>query len=185
MTEYFTKGLVLSRDDRGEFDGVFSIYTKDFGKIRATARSVRRIKSKLSPHLSIGNFADLRIIKNNNYQIVDAFSFDKSKLNQRKLKFIEFIEQMTPDESQDHHLWYGIDYVLSNNLIGKGGSDNDEFEHKIYRRFLEIFGFGAKFARCGNCGSKDIVYFIPPDIMFLCLKSSRFLAIKEEDAIKI
>ena len=89
MTEYFTKGLIMMRDEKGEFDEAVIVYTKDLGKISATVRSVRRIRSKLSAHLGIGTIANLRIIKKNSFQIVDALSISRG-LTLEKLKFIDF-----------------------------------------------------------------------------------------------
>ena len=51
MSMYFTDAIVLSRTDVGEADAVFSLYTKEYGKIRARAQGVKKGNAKLRGHL--------------------------------------------------------------------------------------------------------------------------------------
>lgn len=44
---YTTRGFVLGSAERGEANKIFSIYTEDFGLVRASAQGVRLEKSKL------------------------------------------------------------------------------------------------------------------------------------------
>jgi recombinational DNA repair protein (RecF pathway) len=48
---YTTAGFVLGSTERGEANKIFSIYTKDFGLVRASAQGVRLEKSKLRYNL--------------------------------------------------------------------------------------------------------------------------------------
>lgn len=48
---YFTDAIVLSRTDVGEADAIFSLYTKEYGKIRARAQGVKKENAKLRGHL--------------------------------------------------------------------------------------------------------------------------------------
>src|SRR3989344_6185851 len=48
---YFTLAIVLSSGAAGESDGLYSLYTKDFGKIRARAQGVKKVDAKLRGHL--------------------------------------------------------------------------------------------------------------------------------------
>ncbi len=62
-TIYTTEGLILKSVGFGEANKYFSIYTKDFGLIQATAQSVRHLKSKLRYHLrdfSLGHISLVR-----------------------------------------------------------------------------------------------------------------------------
>lgn len=46
-----TQGVVLKRQDRGDFDRQFVIYTEDLGKIAAVAKGAKKVTSKLNSHL--------------------------------------------------------------------------------------------------------------------------------------
>lgn len=57
---YRTEAIVLSRFDLGETDRVFTLLTRDRGKIRAVAKGARRPTSKLAPSLEY--FSRCRLI---------------------------------------------------------------------------------------------------------------------------
>lgn len=48
---YTTEGIILRRTDAGEADALFTIYTKDYGKIKALAQGVKKEGAKLRGHL--------------------------------------------------------------------------------------------------------------------------------------
>lgn len=58
-----TKGVVLRTIDVGEADRILEIFTDDRGKIRAVARGVRKIRSKLAGHLEPFTYVDLLLAK--------------------------------------------------------------------------------------------------------------------------
>lgn len=176
MIEHYTKSLVLHREPKGEVDEVFTLYTRDLGKIHAKAKSIRRITSKLSGHLTPGSFNKIRIIENNGsgFQVIDALS-DGTFKHDELHKFLDFLDKMTPEREPDDELWCYIESII----------DLGELRGMEYRRLLEIMGFGPKFAKCVNCGRKEIDYFMPSDVIFLCDKSFADLKINEEEVVKI
>lgn len=181
MSEYFTRGIVLGRETKGESDDSFTLYTKDLGKVRATAKSTKRIVSKLSGHLQVGAVCDLRLTKKNSIQLIEAMSL-KSSLSADLHRFLGFVDQMTPYESPDHHLWHAIEYVIEKDIFISG---EDAIKSKVYRRLLDIMGFGPRLARCSDCGTSKIAYFIPSDIMFLCSNSLARVPMKIYEAVQI
>lgn len=181
MTEYYTKGVVLERFPRGELDEAIAIYTKDFGKILALAKSSKKIVSKLSGHLTPGRFINARLIKSNNYKIVDAVSM-KTDMSAELIRFTEFINKMTGYELPDQRLWNAMEYMFRNASLFYGNKIPLE---RIYSRFLDILGFGPKFAKCHECDSREVSHFYPPDIIFLCSKSFKKLSLNEDEAVKI
>jgi DNA repair protein RecO (recombination protein O) len=176
MIEHYTKSLVLHREPKGEVDEVFTLYTRDLGKIHAKAKSIRRITSKLSGHLTLGSLNKIRIIENkgSGFQVIDALS-DEFFRHDELHKFLDFLDRMTPEREPDDELWSFVESII--NLGDLGGVE--------YRHLLEIMGFGPKFAKCVNCGRGEIAYFMPSDVIFLCNKSFVDLKINEEEVVKI
>lgn len=176
MIEHYTKSLVLHREPKGEVDEIFTLYTKDLGKIHARAKSIRRITSKLSGHLRQGSLNKIRIIEKggSGFQVIDALS-DEFFRHDELHKFLDFLDKMTPEREPDHELWHYVESIIG---LGELGSAE-------YRRLLEIMGFGPKFAKCVNCGRGEIAYFMPSDVIFLCDKSFMDLNINEEEVVKI
>lgn len=185
MTEYYTRALVLGRDQRQEQDDAVTLYTESLGKVIARSKSTKKIDSKLSAHLEPGRLVRVRLIKGNNYKIVDALS-ENSIMNSEVARFLGFINTMSAFEAPDPHLWHAIHYVVKNNLFRGESSVPSE---KIYNRFLEIFGYGAKFAKCQTCEKANsqcqVSYFSPHMLGFLCSKSLKSFRINEEELVKI
>lgn len=74
---YQTEGIILSKGNFGEAESVFSVFTEDFGKIRAAAQGVRHIKSKLRYNLDLFSYRRFSVIAGRHgsggfWKIVDA-----------------------------------------------------------------------------------------------------------------
>jgi len=63
MKQIATKGVVLSRTDFGEADRILTILTPDHGRIRAIAKGVRKIKSKLAGGIELFSISQITFIQ--------------------------------------------------------------------------------------------------------------------------
>lgn len=61
--KYFTEALVLSSREVGEADRVYTLYTRDFGLVRARATSVRVAHSKMRYALQNLSLAHLALVR--------------------------------------------------------------------------------------------------------------------------
>lgn len=57
-----TEGIILKKDDAGEYDALFTLYTRDFGKIRALARGIKKEGAKLKGHLEPLNLSRVGLV---------------------------------------------------------------------------------------------------------------------------
>ncbi len=175
MVEYYTRALVLSRTSRGYLDGTLNLYTKELGRVSAKVKSLRKLTSKLSGHLTPGRLANVRIVEmGDTKQVVDALSLP-SKTSTEFLKFLDFIHQLSPVGIPDLHLWHELEQASLN-----GTSDKD-----TYRRIISIMGYDAKNAICDSCGSVKIAYFMPRDIIFLCSRCLSDSRLKKDEVFSI
>lgn len=176
MVEHYTEAIVMSREPKGELDGVLILYTKDLGKVIAKAKSIRRITSKLSGHLTLGSMAKVRIVEanGNGHQLIDALS-SRSKITLGSLRFLDFINKLTPVGVPDPRLWHELDRALSEDRISKTS----------YRQVISVIGYDAGNAPCDNCRTIQIAYFAPRDIMFLCSRCFFNSGLKEDEAFSI
>ncbi len=168
MIEYFTEGIVLSKEKRSDFDGVVNIYTKDFGKISAKTKGIFKPISKLSGHLEPLNLVNVRIVEKNGFQITDALMTKKLLSPQTKnsinfykqaLDLLSFVSEMTFDFQPDIKLWQTILKTLE--AINKKRTPS-------YSLILEVLGFSPKFSQCQKCKSKPARYFSKKDQVFYC-----------------
>ncbi len=176
MVEHYTKAIVLSREPKGELDGTLTLYTKDLGKVIVKVKSIRRITSKLSGHLTLGSIAKVRIVEanGNGHQLIDALS-SSSKITLDSLRFLDFINKLTPIGVPDLRLWHELEQALSEDPISKA----------TYRRLISVTGYNARNASCDNCRTIQIAYFAPRDIMFLCSRCFCDSGLKEDEAFSI
>lgn len=61
--KYYTESLVLSHCERGEADRVFTLYTREFGLVRARASAVRTEDSRMRYALQTGFRAHCALIR--------------------------------------------------------------------------------------------------------------------------
>ncbi len=86
MHEYVTKAVVLDKATHGgEVDARYSFFTERYGKIRAKAKSSRKIVSKLAGHLEPGTLASVRIIEQHGTQVIDALKIARVPIGMRSL----------------------------------------------------------------------------------------------------
>lgn len=57
-----TEGIVLKKLDIGEAGVLYSIYTRDYGKIRAVAQGIRKEQAKLRGHLEPLSLSAIRFV---------------------------------------------------------------------------------------------------------------------------
>ena len=87
---YHTEGFVLRGESVGESNKYFSIFTKDFGMIGATAQGVRLLKSKLRYSLQDYSYSRISLVKGKHiWRIVGAIKENdlRRSLNGSRDKF--------------------------------------------------------------------------------------------------
>ncbi|MBU0531460.1 MAG: DNA repair protein RecO [Candidatus Uhrbacteria bacterium] len=65
-----TQGIVLARRDHREVDRVYSVLTREHGKLSIQARGARKMQAKLGPHLESFGVLDLLIVRGRMYDTV-------------------------------------------------------------------------------------------------------------------
>ena len=175
MTEHYTPSLVLNRVPRNSQDLSMVLYTKELGKISAIAKSIRKVTSKLSGHLTVGSLANVRVIDKGAHQLIDALSYSKSQPDEELFRFITFIDDVVPYNQPELKLWYTVEEVIKKR----------SFSPEIYKYLLQLMGFDSK--ACEHCNNNlgQVAYFHTPDIIFLCSSCLAKNPIKQEDVVPI
>ena len=167
MQEFYTKAIVLDRRDINEVDGLVYLFTEDLGKVVARAKSLRKIKSKLSAHLQPLNFIKIRLVKlagpRDGFSIVDCLDDpDFSDLETRKrlelLPVLSLINNVLFELQTDRRLWAFLKKIF------EGNYKNED----VLKTLLVVFGFDPRQGECFFCGKKDIIAFHLRDHIFFC-----------------
>lgn len=94
MADYYkTIGFVVAKNDLRDADQIFSIYTKDFGKLDILGRAIRKIKSKLRSGIDLFYLSEIEFIQGKHYKTltgassIEKFKNIKSDLDKLKIAY--------------------------------------------------------------------------------------------------
>ncbi|MFH1694181.1 MAG: recombination protein O N-terminal domain-containing protein [Patescibacteria group bacterium] len=181
MAEEYTQAFVLRKDVRNDKDSLYILYTQKLGKVSAIAKSARKVTSKLSGHLSPGRLVDVRLIDKGSFQLLDGLSRGNKCRELEVLRFLNFIESMTPYNQPDSHVWH----------IAKEVLERCQIEPVVYRELVGVMGFApiqkGEALTCAKCKKKgaQVNHFYIPDIVLLCSNCVTGVRIDTNDLVKI
>jgi len=89
MRHIVTEGIVLSRTDFGEADRILTILTLDHGRIRAIAKGVRKIKSKLAGGIELFSINQITFIEGKS----DIYTLVSTRLDKHFRHIVTDIER--------------------------------------------------------------------------------------------
>lgn len=113
FVNYRTQGLILKKEDRGEADRLFTIYTKDFGKLKILAKAVRKISSKLRVGAEIFYLSEVEFIQGKSRKTLTCAipieKFRNLRHDLKRLKIAYQIAELTDnfilEPEQDERIW--------------------------------------------------------------------------------
>lgn len=164
---YTTEGIILTRRDHQEFDRIFSIYTKDHGKIEIVGRGTKRIKSKLNSHMNPLYHSKLMVARGRRVDklaggnVVDTYSNlynDSSLLGFTLINYIaEVSDKLIHGELQDERIFN----LLKEEIELLDDEINEDHEHHkesmiwfsdiFVVKLLDYLGYRPDVYRCTSC----------------------------------
>ncbi|MBW3538260.1 DNA repair protein RecO [Candidatus Parcubacteria bacterium] len=156
MAYYKTAGIVLRRTNLGEADRIVTFITPEFGKLRAVARGVRRIKSRLAGHLELFGEVQLMLATGRSLDVItsarlersaEAISGDYGRLSASYL-FAEMIDRLAGEGHPQPQLY---DCARSSyaELVGRGADGLLELWFKL--RLASVLGYRPHLDSCTLC----------------------------------
>jgi len=106
---YKVEGIILKRKNVGEADRIITIFTKEYGKLRATAKGIRKVTSRRAPHLEV--FTHIRAVIHNGKTIdtlseVDAIEmYSDLRRDLQRVSLAYYVLELTDSllaEKQEH-----------------------------------------------------------------------------------
>ncbi len=99
-----TEGIVLSHKNFQEADRLLTIYTKDFGKVTAIGKGIRRPRSKKSGHVEIASWCHIYLAHGRNLdilteaQLIRSFGHEDFSPNKtaKIYHILELVDHLTP-----------------------------------------------------------------------------------------
>jgi DNA repair protein RecO (recombination protein O) len=197
---YRTQGFILKKNERGEADRIFTIYTKDFGKLELLAKAERKIKSKLRSGLELFYLSEVEFIQGKAYKtLTDTIlinNFKNLRKDFKKLKIAyqisEVLDNLVKGQEADLKIWY-----LLNEVFNKLNDSSFVIRHSslLYYYFLwnllSILGYQVELYNCALCQKKirpEKISFSPEGGGIICGQCQTSIKTKrpiKSDTVKI
>lgn len=115
MKSYKTEAVILKRTSLGEADRIITLFSRDYGKITAVAKGVRKITSKRSAHLELFTHIRVQLVEWKTMDIITEVApqqtFPSLRQNYAKMTtafwIIEEIERLC-GEHQEHEQIFAL-----------------------------------------------------------------------------
>jgi DNA repair protein RecO (recombination protein O) len=166
---YQTQGIILRQTKLGEFDKIVTIYTPEFGQLRAVAKGACRPKSKLGGNVEPLTYSLMLLAKGRNLDIVtqsqtiNGFLALKSDLWHMAcgLYILELIDSFTVEGGENRPLFD----LLLDTLNQLSEPDSNETALRYFElHLLHYLGYRPQLRRCVSCDLplKPVVNFFSP-----------------------
>jgi DNA repair protein RecO (recombination protein O) len=155
------EGVVLRHSNWGEADRLLWIYTPAYGKIRAVAKGVRKIRSRKAGHLEPFTRVRLLMAKTRDLPIItQAESMDGYwNLREDLLKVgyaayvVELLDRFTFDEDENRNLYR----LLTETLRRLDSEVEPVLVVRYYEiRLLDLVGYRPQLSQCASCKNEII-----------------------------
>lgn len=173
---YKTEAIVLKHADIGEADRLLTLYTPSAGKIRAVARGVRRVKSKLGGHVEPLTRCSLVISRGRTLEIVSQAEILESFLPIRRdllrtaqaLYLVDLTDAFTSEHAENYSVYR---LLLESIRLLERSPGRDILSRYFEIQIVSQTGYAPQLYRCVNCGAplKPVMnYFTPSGGGMLC-----------------
>ncbi|NQT74086.1 MAG: DNA repair protein RecO [Chloroflexi bacterium] len=156
LKTYKTEAIVLKHIDLGEADRILTLYTPNQGKLRAVARGVRRMKSRLGGHveplincsLMLSHGRALEVVSQG--QTIESFLPIRNdlKLTVQALYLVELTDAFTSERIEN----YSVYKLLLDSLRLLAKVRNAEILFRYFElQLLGYVGYEPQLYKCLNC----------------------------------
>jgi DNA repair protein RecO (recombination protein O) len=163
FVHYRTRGIILKKVDRAENDQLFTIYTKDFGKIKILGRGIRKISSKLKSGAELFYLTEVEFIQGKIHKtLTDAILIDKFKNLRRNLarlniasKITELLDKLIYDLQLEAKIWKLLLEVFQElNQPNFKTTHLKLIYYYFFWRLISILGYSPELFQCVMCAKK-------------------------------
>ena len=197
FTHFKTKGIFIKKEDCGEADQEFTVFTREFGKIKVRARSIRKISSKLRTGADLFYFSEIDFVQGRAYKtLTGALSVEKFSLFRKEpyrlsvaYQVSEAIDKLTGLEERDIALWRLLLATFKRLNCQSLAKENYSLLLSYFLwNLIFILGFSPDLQKCVSCGSRIVlqhrINFSPAEGGLLCEDCFGKLASKERNSIE-
>jgi DNA repair protein RecO (recombination protein O) len=180
FVKHRTEGIIFKKENFGESDQLFKIFTKDFGKIEVLGKGIRKISSKLRSGMEIFYLSEIEFVQGKIHKtLTDAICLEKFqnlRKNLKKLaiayKIAEDLENFIKGEEPEEKIW---------RLLSEVFQELDDLKFKTYNlqliyyyffwNLISLLGYRPELHFCLACQKKlepKGLYFSKKDGGIIC-----------------
>ncbi len=162
MSTFKTQAIILRRENYREHDRIFTIYSREYGKISCVAVGIRKIQSKQAGHMEPFTYVDMMLAKGRGplprfTTAVTLNAFRNTRQDILRImcanNFIDMVEKAVTDEELDFHVFDLLVSALE--LIDRQSDFSFEQSFFVARMFgfqlLSYLGYKPELLRCLVC----------------------------------
>ena len=185
---YRAHGIILKKKPLGEADQLFTIYTKEFGKLKILGRSIRKSSSKLRSGMEVFYLSEVEFIQGKIHKtltdaiLIEKFQNLRTDLKRLKIAFAisDVLDNFVREAEPDKKIWN-----LLNEILRKLNNFSFVISHLslIYYYFfwnlISFLGYRPEVYNCSICQRKlkpEKLYFNEKEggiICFNCFKKMK------------
>ena len=196
FVHYRTLGLILAKRDRGEADQLFTVYTRDFGKLEVLGKAIRKISSKLRSGVEIFYLSEIEFIQGKIYKtLTDVLlikKFQNLKKNLERLDIAygisEDLDNFVRGEEPDKKIWQLILEVFERLNNSQLTTYNLQLiYYYFFWNFISILGYKPELYFCVACQKKlkpEKLYFSSKEGGIICQDCSKSFGVPSGSGIE-
>ena len=173
---YQTAGIIIRRHKFGEADRLVTLFTADFGKVRAIAKGAMRPGSKLGGNVELLAHSQLMLARGRNLDIItqaqaiDIFLPIRDSLELMSCGFYlsELVDTFTEENVRDLEMF---DLFLNTLKDLAEAREGERILRYFELRLLNHLGYRPQLGKCANCSRllpPEVNYFSPAQGGVLC-----------------
>jgi len=171
---YRSQGIVLKKENQGEAEQLFTIYTKDFGKLEILGKAIRKISSKLRAGIDIFYLSEIEFIQGKTYKtLTDAILIENFKNIRKDLKKLniaskisEVLDNLVKGQEPDQKIWQLLKETFRElDKLEIGNWKLKIIYYYFFWKLFSILGYQPELYNCPVCQEK-----LSPEKLYFNLK---------------
>jgi DNA repair protein RecO (recombination protein O) len=150
--------VVLRKLDYSEVDRIYTLLTREHGKVGAIARGVRRTNSKLASALEVFSQVDVQLARGRNLDVVTQavrLPGPRIEANVERMAHAALIVELADRVSDERHPLEGL-FELTSLALQELAREADPRRASAYYMIvaLDMLGYAPQLLACASCGRK-------------------------------
>ena len=148
--------MVLRKLDYGESDRIYTLLTREHGKVGVLARGVRRSTSRLASALELFSLVDVQLAKGRNLDVVVQavrLPGPRVEADVERTAHAGLIAELADRVSEERHPLEGI-YELTVVALAELAREDEPRRASAYYVMvaLDLLGYAPQISACASCG---------------------------------